>query len=318
MHKEKVLVTGASGFAGQHLVDCLKQDYEVVGIASPRASLPSQHGITYFKVDITDSKAVDAVVSDQRPDFIIHLAAQTTGWFQNPRQIFDINLMGTINLYESVVALKNKDGYDPKILYISSSEVYGKTTNPKLIGEDAPFFPVNHYASSKAAADRVSYDYSQSSKLNILILRAFTHTGPGNKQGSFVSDMASQIVHLEKDPNDNEIRVGNLDAIRDYLDVRDIVEAYRLALKTDLPRGTALNVCSGRGVKVQDILDTMIKFAKKEIVVKTDPGRMRPSDVPVFIGDNSKLVQSTGWRPSIQLADTLREALEYWRKRAEA
>jgi len=317
MHKEKVLVTGASGFAGQHLVDCLKQDYEVIGLASPRASLPSQHGIIYFKVDITDSEAVDAIVSAQRPEFIIHLAAQTTGWFQNPRQIFDINLTGTINLYESVVTLKNKDGYDPKILYISSSEVYGKTTNPKLIDEDAPFFPVNHYASSKAAADRVSYDYSQSNKLDILILRAFTHTGPGKKQGSFVSDMASQIVHLERDPSDNEMYVGNLDAIRDYLDVRDMVNAYKLTLKADLPRGTALNVCSGTGVKVRDILDIMIKLAKKEIVVKTDPGRMRPSDVPVFIGDNSKLVLATGWKRSIQLADTLNEALEYWRKSTE-
>lgn len=314
MRRKKVLVTGANGFAGQHLVSCLAQEYEVVGITSPRSSLLSQAGITYLSADITDSKTIKAIVSDHRPDFIVHLAAQTTGWFQNPTQLFEINLMSTINLYESIATLKNDDGYDPRILYVSSSEVYGKTTNPHFIEEGAPFFPVNHYASSKAAADRVSYSYTQSHDLNILILRAFTHTGPGTKRGSFVSDMASQIVRLEKSPHDNEIRVGNLDAIRDYSDVRDVVHAYRLVLKADLPRGTALNVCSGTGVKVRDILDTMIKLAKKEIIVKPDPDRIRPSDVPVFIGDNSKLVQATGWKQSIEISDTLREALRYYRK----
>lgn len=314
MLKKKVLITGASGFVGQHLIKQLKQQYEIIGAVSPRSSLSSLDGVTYTALDVADSEATQTIVEQQRPDYIVHLAAQTTNWFQNPAPMFATNLSGTINLYEAVWLLKEKDGYNPKILYVSSSEVYGRTTNPELISEDAPFYPVNHYASSKAAADRVSYGYSQSNKLNIVIARAFTHTGPGKKQGTFVSDMAAQIVQLEQDAKGNEIRVGNLNAVRDYLDVRDVVRAYKLILEADLLPGTALNVCSGKGVRVRDILDSMIKLANKEIVAKNDPERTRPSDVPVFVGDNTKLMQATGWKPSIQLEDTLSETLEYWRR----
>lgn len=317
MSRKKVLITGASGFAGQHLVEQLKQQYEIIGTVSPTSSPPSSDRASYVVLDVADGSAMQAIVKQHRPDYVVHLAAQTTDWFRNPIKMFATNLTGTINLYEAVSLLKEKDGYNPKILYVSSSEVYGRTTNPELISEDAPFYPVNHYASSKAAADRVSYGYSQSNKLNIVIARAFTHTGPGKKQGTFVSDMAAQIVQLEKDPKSNEIRVGNLDAIRDYLDVRDVVLAYKLIMETDLPPGTALNVCSGKGVRVRDILESMIKLASKEskeIVAKNDPERMRPSDVPVFVGDSTKLMRATGWRPSIRLEDTLGETLEYWRE----
>lgn len=312
MHK--VFITGASGFAGQHLIDCLSNDYFIIGLTSNSHVFQSTEKIKYYSGDINNNELINKILSEHKPDVIVHLAAKTTTWFKDVYEVFKVNLFGTIELYESVLKLKSQDGYNPKILYISSSEVYGKTINPVSIDEKAPFFPVNHYASSKASADRVSYEYTQSKKLNIVILRAFTHTGPGQRKGFFVPDMVSQIVDLENSADNNEILVGNLDAVRDYLDVRDVVRAYRLIIEKEVQSGEVFNICSGQGVQVRKILDTLLELSHKKINIKTDPARMRPSDVPVFIGDNKKLKEVTGWQPEINLKDTLQETLEYWRK----
>ena len=187
------------------------------------------------------------------------------------------------------------------------------TLHPELINEDYPFFPINHYASSKASADRVSYDYTKSRGLNIIIVRAFTHTGPRQKLGFFVPDMASQIAQLEHSTHKKEISVGNLEATRDYLDIKDVVRAYKLVIQKDIPSGTALNVCSGKGIQVKQILEMLLSFSKKKITLKIDPSRMRPSDVPVFIGDYSRLHSFTGWEPTVDLRETLQATLNYWR-----
>ncbi|MDQ3098822.1 MAG: GDP-mannose 4,6-dehydratase [bacterium] len=309
----KVFITGASGFAGQHLINCLGSKYSIIGLTSSSSHLIDQDRVRYYSGNINDSNLIYTILNEHKPEYIVHLAAKTTTWFKDVDQVFEINVMGTINLYETISKLKSEIKYNPKILYISSSEVYGNTNTPDFINEDAPFFPVNHYASSKASADRVSYDYTQSKKLNIIILRAFTHTGPGQRIGFFVPDMVSQIVKLEDSPSENELMVGNLDAVRDYLDVRDVVNAYKLILEADIPSGEAFNICSGRGVKVAEILNKLLQFSHKKIVVKNDPDRMRPSDVPSFIGDNSKIRSIIDWKPSIELNATLEETLNYWR-----
>ncbi|MBI2593168.1 GDP-mannose 4,6-dehydratase [Candidatus Daviesbacteria bacterium] len=313
---QKILVTGANGFAGQHLIPLLKSDYQIIGLIN-KSNLESSENVQYLNGNILDRGFLEDLIKKYQPEKIIHLAAIAPTWSQDPENIFKINLLGTLNLYLAVESAKKQNGYNPKIIYVSSAEVYGKTTNPEKIKEDSPFFPANYYGSSKVAADRLSYQMSQSAKLQIIIIRPFNHTGPGQLAGFFVPDMASQIVEIEKDPNRNEISVGNLDSIRDISDVRDIVLGYKLILKVDAKPGEAFNLCSGTGVKMKEVLKKLLLAAKKEIQIIEDPARMRPSEVPITVGDNSKFKNLTGWEPKIPLDQTLQDTLEYWRQRHE-
>ncbi len=311
---EKILVTGSTGFVGHHLIERLSSKYQVIGL--DRQASTNTKSVNYHSVDLTDKAALASQIRKYRPDGIIHLAAIATTWEKDARQVFDVNLMGTLNLYQSVSELKQNDGYDPKILFISSSEVYGRATNPENITEQELLQPNNFYATSKAAADRLTYQYSQSQGLNTVILRPFNHTGPGQRPGFFVPDMVSQIVKLESSDK-NELSVGNLSAVRDFSDVRDVVRAYQLVLETELKRGEVYNICSGRGVSMQSVLDKLLAMAKKPIEVVVDPSRIRPSDTPVFVGNHDKLTQDTNWQPEIDLDTTLKDSLTYWRSTIE-
>lgn len=311
----KILVTGANGFAGQHLIGILKDGYSIVGIVH-KSDLNSTESVTYENGNILDRGFLEDLIKKHQPESIIHLAAIAPTWSEDPENIFKINLVGTLNLYLAVESLKKETGYDPKIVYISSAEVYGKTINPEHITEENPFFPANYYGASKVAADRLSYQMSQSSKLNITIVRPFNHAGPGQLKGFFISDMASQIVEIEKDPSKNELMVGNLESVRDISDVRDIVQGYKLILEADTKPGDAFNLCSGRGIKMRELLDKLIHLAQKEIKITEDPKRMRPSEVPITVGDNSKFKGLTGWEPKIPLDQTLKDTLEYWRRQS--
>ncbi|KKQ08326.1 hypothetical protein A3E66_05495 [Candidatus Daviesbacteria bacterium RIFCSPHIGHO2_12_FULL_37_16] len=310
---KKVLVTGSGGFVGRHLVDLLKTDYEVIGTLFGE-DLKDQENVSYHEGNIQDPKFLEDLINKYSPDFIVHLAARAISWDSDTEQIFNTNFLGTINLYKAVIANRNKNpDYNPKILYVSSAEIYGKTTAPDKINEHCPFFPVNFYAVSKVAGDRLSYQLSQSEKLNILIARPFNHTGPGQQKGFFVPDMASQIVEIENDPNGQSLKVGNLESIRDLSDVRDIVRAYKMLLEAETTPGEAVNVCSGKGQKMKDVLEKLLSFAKKEIKVEEDPERFYPVDIKLAVGDNSKLKSLTGWEPQIPLDQTLEDALDYWR-----
>lgn len=310
---KKILITGANGFAGQHLISTLKADYQITGIIN-KSTLRNSENIYYESGNILDRGFLEDVIKKFQPDFIIHLAAIAPTWSEDPENIFKINLIGTLNLYLAIEVQKKNSGYDPKIVYVSSAESYGKTANPQKISEDSPFFPANYYGTSKVAADRLSYQMSQSSKLNIVIIRPFNHTGPGQQKGFFVPDMASQIVELEQSDK-NEIKVGNLDSIRDITDVRDIVFGYKKILEIDTSPGDAFNLCSGKGIKMRDILDKLISLSKKEIKIAQDPKRIRPSEIPITVGDNTKFVNLTGWEPKIPLDQTLQDTLEYWRSK---
>lgn len=311
---KKLLLTGANGFAGQHLIEALGEEYQVLGIVH-NSDLQNSRNVTYESGNILDRGFLEDLIKKFQPDQVMHLAAIAPTWTQDPENIFKINLIGTLNLYLAVEAQKKESGIDPKIVYISSAEVYGKTTNPEMITEANPFFPANYYGSSKVAADRLSYQMSQSSKLRITIVRPFNHTGPGQLKGFFVPDMASQIVELEKSEG-NELMVGNLESVRDISDVRDIAQGYKMILETDTTPGEAYNLSSGKGTKMQDILDKLISMAKKEIKIVDDPKRMRASEVPITVGDNSKFKELTGWEPKIPLEQTLKDTLEYWRNKS--
>jgi GDP-4-dehydro-6-deoxy-D-mannose reductase len=309
----KILVTGANGFAGQHLIKILKDRYGIVGIVH-KSDLQNSGSVVYENGNILDRGFLEELIKKHRPESIIHLAAIAPTWTEDPENIFKINLFGTLNLYLAVESLKKEDGYNPKIVYISSAEVYGKTTNPEHITEENPFFPANYYGASKVSADRLSYQMSQSAKLNITIIRPFNHAGPGQLKGFFIPDMASQIVEIENDPQKNELLVGNLESIRDISDVRDIVAGYKLILEADTKPGDTFNLCSGKGIKMKDLLDKLLKLASKEIKIVEDPKRMRPSEVPITVGNNLKFKSLTGWEPIIPLDQTLKDTLEYWRQ----
>ena len=312
MHK--LLLTGANGFVGQHLISALGNDYKVIGIVH-NSNLEDSENVKYENGNILDRGFLEDLIKKHQPDSVLHLAAIAPTWTQDPENIFKINLVGTLNLYLAIENQKKESGFDPKIIYVSSAEAYGKTTNPELITETNPFFPANYYGSSKVAADRLSYQMSQSSKLRITIIRPFNHTGPGQQKGFFVPDMASQIVEIENSDK-SEIMVGNLESIRDISDVRDIVAGYKAILETETTPGEAYNLCSGKGTKMQEILDILLSKAKKEIKIVEDPKRMRPSEVPITVGDNSKFRELTGWEAKMPLDQTLEDTLNYWRARA--
>lgn len=313
---QKILVTGANGFAGQHLIKILQGEYDIIGLIN-KSTLTNSANITYQSGNILDRGFLEDLIKKYQPENIIHLAAIAPTWTQDPENIFKINLIGTLNLYLAVESQKKQTGFNPKIIYVSSAEVYGKTENPEKITEDAPFYPANFYGSSKVAADRLSYQMSQSALLNITIIRPFNHTGPGQQKGFFVPDMASQIVEIEKDDSKNELMVGNLESVRDISDVRDIVQGYKRILETDTKPGEAFNLCSGSGIKMADVLQKLLALAKKEIKIVEDPDRMRPSEVPITVGDNTKFKTLTGWEPKIPIDQTLQDTLEYWRQKHE-
>jgi GDP-4-dehydro-6-deoxy-D-mannose reductase len=305
---KSILITGSGGFVGQHLIRLLKKDYFIIGLdrQTPKETFEN---LTHYEVDITKQDQIDQIISKHKPEVIFHLAAIAQSWIKDSNLLYNVNFLGTLNIFQSVLGVAD---YHPKIIYVSSAEVYGKTSNPENITEQELLNPINLYAVTKLASDRLAYQYSQSQKLNTVILRPFNHTGPGQTLGFFVTDMASQIAKLEKEAS-GELLTGNLDAIRDFTDVRDIVNAYKLIIEKDFAPGEVFNICSGKGYKMADILNMLLSKAKRSINSKTDPDRLRPSDIPVFIGDHSKLTQQTGWQPEIPLEQTFEEVLEYYR-----
>lgn len=306
---QKVLITGSEGFVGQHLVKVLNKDFQVIGLYRTTPP-PTLDRVEYVQGDILDSTAIFEILEKYQPEVIIHLAGIAKTWGNDAKEVFDINFFGTLNIYTEV--LKSK--INPKIIFISSAEVYGKTENPENVSEDDLLMPINVYGVSKLAADRLSFQYAKSNGLNIIILRPFPHIGPGQGLGFFVPDIASQLVELEK-TDQNTLLVGNLEAIRDYTDVRDVVEAYKLALEIDLPSGEVYNICSSNGLKIKDLLDKLLALTNKKITLKEDPARLRPVDLPIFVGSNKKFEDATGWNPKIPIDQTLKDVIDYWREK---
>lgn len=310
---KKVLVTGSTGFVGHHLINLLKNSYSVIGLTHS-STPPSEDNVTYLPGDITQKDEITSILKKHLPDKIVHLAAQAKVATTDTQQLFNTNLLGTLNLYQSVLNVKesNKE-YHPTILYISSSEVYGHTDNPEDILETSTLNPLSFYASSKVAADRLSYQMSQSHKLKIIIARPFVHIGPLQQAGFFVPDMISQILELERNDSKETLFVGNLESIREYFDVRDVVKAYKLLLEKEIPPGEVFNICRGEGIKTREVLEKLLTFSKKKIKIEIDPSRLRPLDTPILIGNNSKIKKITGWIPEISLEQSLQDTFDYWR-----
>lgn len=310
----RVLVTGAGGFVGEHLISALLNNgHEVFagGLHSASTVFRSEKGIEYLKFDITDNSMVKNIIGEVKPDGIIHLAAQSkvnTSW-EDPANTILVNTIGTINLINAV----KDNAPDARIINIGTSEEYGLTGKlGKPLDESQPCLPQNPYAISKLAAGQLALQLAYKEKLNVIHVRPFNHFGPGQQIGYAVSDFSSQITMIERGICPPQINVGDLSTQRDFSDVRDVVSAYISLLEGKVENGI-YNVCSGTPHSINEILHFLVQQAKIPIAIKIDQGKFRPSDVPLFVGSNSKLEKTINWRAKRLLTDSLLETLDWWR-----
>jgi|APSaa5957512622_1039677.scaffolds.fasta_scaffold38575_2 GDP-4-dehydro-6-deoxy-D-mannose reductase len=306
----RALITGMEGFVGPYLAkELIKRGYIVAGTYLKKRSDSIPKKTTQYHVDILDMDALNEMLLDFKPDVLFHLAGiSDVGFsFKQPEITHKINVEGTKNVIESAFKLEKK----PKILMVGSAMEYGI---PQFtpITEDHPLNPSSPYAKSKVEAEKIAKEYCDKG-MEIISTRSFNHTGPGQSPNFVSSSFAREVAKIEKGLQKPDIKVGNLSSKRDFTDVRDIVKAY-VDLVEKGKSGESYNVCSGKGVSMQKILDVLLSITSVEVFMETDEERIRPSDVPISIGDNTKLKEDTGWVPKINLERTLYDLLNYWRE----
>lgn len=294
----KALVTGAGGFVGPYLTGHLEAEGdEVVGVD--------------LDMPITDADAVRSRFSDEMPDVVYHLAAAShvgDSW-NAPVDVVRINTEGSLNVLLAAV-----DAGVERVVLIGSAEEYGHITPDRIpVTEDAPLLPVSPYGASKAAAEMLGSYIFRGRDLPVVMVRPFNHIGPGQPDRLVAASLARQVAENERNGT-SEILAGDLSPRRDLSDVRDVVRAYRLLATRGVP-GEAYNVCSGRAVAIRELADILIGLSDRPMEVVLDPERLRPVDVPVLQGDNSKIARDTGWTPEIPLEQTLADVLDWWRKK---
>jgi GDP-4-dehydro-6-deoxy-D-mannose reductase len=349
----KVLITGITGFAGSHLAEYLLEradgtsgDVEVYGACRWRSRLDNlsdlarqgrlnlrgvdalvsseaelraivdPHGVNLLQGDMADPYQMKTLIEAVKPDRIFHLAAQSfvpTSW-SAPAETFSINTVGQIHLFEAIRAV----GIDPLIQIAGSSEEYGLVHPDEVpIKESNPFRPLSPYAVSKVAQELLAYQYHQSYGLKTVVTRGFNHTGPRHGPVLSCSSFARQIAEIEAEVSPPMLYVGDLTTKRDWVDVRDVVRGYWLALEKGAP-GEVYNIGSGTTRTIQSMLDILLSLSPVEIEVRKDPTRLRPSDVLILWADDSKFRAQTGWEPQIPFEQTMRDLLDYWRERVKS
>lgn len=313
----RALITGITGFVGSHLAEyLLKEGIEIYGTIRWRSKADNiehiRNKIKLIEADMRDGYSLERAVKESKPDYVFHLASQSfvpMSW-RAPADTIETNVIGTIHLFEAIRKLE----VAPRVHVAGSSEEYGMAYPDELpIKETNPLRPLSPYGVSKVAQDKLSYQYHKSYGLKIVVTRAFNHTGPRRGEVFIASNFAKQVAEIEKG-KEPITYVGNLNAQRDFSDVRDIVRAYWLALQKG-EFGEVYNICSEKTRTMQEILDLLLSMTNKNIEVKQDPSRMRPSDVEILQGDCSKFKQQTGWEPRIPFEKTLEDLLNYWRER---
>jgi GDP-4-dehydro-6-deoxy-D-mannose reductase len=315
----KVLITGITGFVGSHLAEHLlsKENIEVYGTYRVRSRMGHMQSIRsrvkLIECELKDSNSVYDLVDRIKPDRVFHLAAQSfvpTSW-NSPEDTVVNNTVSQINLFEAV----RKYNPTTRIQIACSSEEYGLVHPEETpITEDNPLRPLSPYGVSKVAQDLLGYQYHQSYGLYIVRTRTFNHEGPRRGESFVLSNFAKQVAEIEKGIKKPILYVGNLDAIRDFTDVRDVVRAYWMALENGEP-GEVYNIGSGSVWRIGDALEKLLSMSSQKIDVQQDPKRMRPSDVMILHSDATRFMNRTGWKPEIPFTTTLRDMLEYWRAR---
>jgi GDP-4-dehydro-6-deoxy-D-mannose reductase len=311
-----VMITGIAGFCGSYLAELLlEKGQAVIGIERERAGLANLEvildDIDLRRVDVRSPDQVRQLLAEVRPDEIYHLAAVTKlppkGGYQ---ALYEVNVIGTINLLEAVCA----EGLDCTVLIAGSSAEYGSVTpdeNP--VCESQPFRPVTHYAISKVAQGLAGYRYWAAAGLKIIRTRAFNIIGPRQSPELVGSAFAQQVARIERGLGEPVIEVGNLEARRDFVDVRDVAQAYRLIVARGEP-GKVYNVCSGRARSICSLLEELVSLSTVPgIEIRQDPSRFQTADVPIQVGDYGRLYRQTGWQPQIPFSNSLQALLDYWR-----
>ncbi|HRW08845.1 MAG TPA: GDP-mannose 4,6-dehydratase [Caldilineaceae bacterium] len=316
----RVLVTGIAGFAGSHLAKYLvcEPDVEVHGIVHrhERRLQQLQGQLQLYRGDLRNALWVSELLQSVQPTHLVHLAAWSDvgGSWQQPWTTYELNIQCQLNLLEAV------HRWTPhcRTLVVTSNEVYGLVQPSDLpIRETTPFRPNNPYGVSKIAQDMMAFQYWNSHRLPTIRARSFNHIGPDQADDFVASAFARQIVEIEIGRRQPTVAVGNLEAERDFTDVRDIVRAYWLLLQRG-EAGAVYNVGSGQRYAVSYILDQLLALSFATVEVTVDPARLRPSDVPTSVCDNRRLVAATGWQPQISLEQSLTDLLNYWRGQLRA
>jgi GDP-4-dehydro-6-deoxy-D-mannose reductase len=306
----RVIITGAGGFVGPHLVTALRERGHEVVRTERHAAEDS------LVVDVTRPLDLRGAIANVRPDAVAHLAAQAfvPASIADPAATFAVNATGTLHLLDALRAAR-AEGVAPRVLVVSSAEVYGAhAPGAYPLNETVAPLPQSPYAASKVAAEALALAYARTYGIDIVVTRAFNHIGAGQDERFAVPAFALQLARIAAG-GDSRLFVGNLEASRDFLDVRDVCAAYVALLEGGGTAGEIYNVCSGTATKMQEVLRQLVSIARVPVEVREDAARMRPSDVPVSLGDPSKLRDATGWAPRIPLSAALRAVYDDARAR---
>jgi GDP-4-dehydro-6-deoxy-D-mannose reductase len=314
----RLLVTGVAGFVGRHLLETWGDGAEIHGTdfsapdALPGADALRARLASYRSADITDAASMEAAVRAASPDIVVHLAAQSSGAasLERPAETYRINAMGAVNLLEAVRSSAPK----ARVILVGSADAYGSGAAGERLREEAPLRPRNPYALSKAAQDGLGELYAATYGLHVVRTRTFSHTGPGQRPQFALAAFAEQIARIEAGLQPPQIRVGNLESVREYGDVRDVVAAYR-ALAERGAAGEAYNVCTGEGHRLRDLLDRLVALSNVRAEVVVDPTRTRARDVDHLVGDPEKIRTRTGWSPRLPLERMLTDLYQDARAR---
>jgi GDP-4-dehydro-6-deoxy-D-mannose reductase len=312
----RVLITGMNGFAGSHLAELLIAEtaWFLIGASRNATGERTSPRMAWWNVDLRDADAVKRLIRLERPDLIVHLAAQPyvpAAW-DDPWATFEMNVRPQQNLFDALVANR----LTPRIVIASSNEVYGPPvdTGDLPFRESRPTMPVNPYGVSKVAQEAMALQYRRSHGLDIVVARPFNHVGPRQTMTSVANQFAQQIAEIEAGLREPVLRVGNMTAQRDFTDVRDVARAYLALIKLGDP-GEIYNICSGQPRPVQALLDTLLSQSRIAVTVEPDPAKMRPADTLVSYGSNEKLSAATGWAPRLPFEQTVADLLDDWRER---
>ncbi len=307
---KKVLITGGTGFVGGHLLRYLQkmapnEEYHLTSLHAHKVA-----GAFVHEIDLTSKEEVEKLIAEIKPNEIYHLAAiaSVPASFQDPEGVIKNNFQLTLNVLEAMRLLVPKS----KMLMVSSADIYQVENNGRKINEETLVAPANPYSASKAAQDLLAGAYAKSFGLNIVRVRPFNHIGVGQGLGFVVPDFVSQIAKVEKE-KDAKIRIGNLEAERDFTAVDDIVAGYALLMKKG-GGGEIYNLGQGETITIRELLDRLLKQAKRPIEIEVDPTRLRPSERPYICADVSK-AQALGWQAKIPLETTLAEIMDDWREK---
>jgi GDPmannose 4,6-dehydratase len=331
MLRTKALITGITGMVGSHLADFLlsETDWDIYGMCRWRSPLDNvshlldranrSDRLKFLSADLRDYISLLNVVEEVRPDYVFHLAAQSypSTSFTSPLDTLDTNILGTARLLE---VLRRCSGIDPVIHVCASSEVYGRVPREKLpINEECSFHPASPYAISKVGTDLLGRYHAEAYSQKVITTRMFTHTGPRRGDVFAESTFAKQIAMIEAGQIPPVLKVGNLDSLRTWADVRDAVRAYYLLVTVNPIAGQSYNIGGTYSCTIRQMLDYLLSLSsRKDIRVEVDPQRLRPIDADLQVPDTSKFHRHTGWEPEISFEKTMTDLLEYWRSRVSS